>query len=82
MQAVNAGGSGITADAAPPTLAEDETAATPIQWLKVPLVIGLPSTVRTALPGMPPHEESAMRANKTAQSAGITRAGLRTTRAL
>jgi hypothetical protein len=50
--------------------------------LNVVLVIGLPSTVNTALPGTPPHEESAMTANKTAQSAGIERVGLGTTRAL
>jgi hypothetical protein len=79
---VYAGGSGIAGFADAPRPAEEEIAATLSQWLKVVFVSGLPSTVSTALPGMPPHEASATRANKTAQSAGITRVGLCTTRAL
>jgi hypothetical protein len=80
MQAVYFGGTGIVG-----LLVADvalEAAATFNQWLYVSLVIELPSTDTTALPGMPPHAESPTRANKTAPSAGMMRIALGTTRAL
>ncbi len=50
-----------------------ELAATLIQWLNVSVVIGVPLTLTTALPGMPllPHAVSATPVSKTAPSAEI-----------
>jgi hypothetical protein len=60
-----------------------EPAATIIQWLKVLVVIGLPFTLTTALPGMPPpHATSVTPTSKTALSAAIGPFSLDTTRAL
>jgi len=83
MQAVYFGGSGITGLDDPPSAeVEVEAVATPIQWLKVGFVIGFPSTETSALPGIPPHADRPTAANKTAQSAGMKRTALVTTRAL
>ena len=60
-----------------------EDAAIDIQCSNVGLVIELPPTCTTALPGIPPpHAERASEANKTAPSAGMKRSVLDTTRAL
>ena len=60
-----------------------EVAATVIQCPNVVLVIGVPPTLTTALPGMPPPQAAKpTTANKTAPSAGMKRSTLDTTRAL
>jgi hypothetical protein len=59
-----------------------EADATPIQWLKVALVIECPLTCTTASPGMPPHADRPATAKKTAPSAEMKRNALDTTRAL
>jgi hypothetical protein len=60
-----------------------EIEATLIQCPNVVLVIPLPSTATTELPGTPlPHADNPTRANKMAPSAGMMRKALGTTRAL
>ena len=59
-----------------------EVAATDIQCSNAVLVIGVPPTCTTALPGTPPQAASPTRANKTAPSAEMKRSTFDTTRAL
>ena len=83
MHFVYVGGSGAMGFFAKTPLALD-TAATCIQWLKVVVLIGVPSTDTTALEGMPllpPHAARPTRANKTAPSAVVRRTVFDTTRA-